>query len=879
MPLLPEKLGSRGEVRGAIGSQFWDQSVQSPVSINGLVCTLPCEPPPLLMSAASGLTRSQQMVAAQALDIPFTPSFVADEGGVVLDRVYARVGGKQWWANVNGRARLQRMLKQHREGAGGKEVFQDLNNFGLCTRTRHRFGRNTTLNTCLEAPSVQTAFNALEGRIKRKRPGLFRRAHAASTEAAASDSAAGDSLASTSVQGFRETTAQDERPAEIPEQQSASYSAQEASSSAAAAASHSQAGETASMGTAGSLRGSSAQTSRPTRDAARFLSGPPLKGRAWLKHEIAGHDLVGSIAWNEQALDSAAAYCRVPMSSSVDLASQTRQDGIQYRVGVHQVTANPTEGQHGGPKPARSSLHFQGAVAVEGEALLWKPSTSNSLWDSRRMPNLPDVPPALTRSSNFEYESSPAGPVQGTAAAKAKAKPTVAQGQSAPSAAAIRETPAGSTAVESKQAEGFSIPIEWNISIDDEGHATVDNRQGRMTGSAGGEQGAAASLGAVLPGVKRKEGRPEDGKIRGGGGKAGEEAEKAIEAIRDAKKLLGEGPRFREVDASAINSGLRKASDRLAGADKGIKKLTRELEHGGLHRRLNGAEMPRGGHRRSPYSPWLAQPYLKVIAAVGCLARIPLPQGALRPIRVKRSGNRPAGTGQRATPPPQPLTGRPGSGGLARLRTLSMNTRNAAERLPRFGRELWEPYLADTLLRVFASCGISGQIGTFTRPFLDFTQASVRLDLGLTSPQAQWLAKGGSGLSSGNLQGITEDPADAGGSASFPDSPYKHRAFALEGRGIWHALSLSATQQVYGPLRARADMRVALESPPPAVPPEEAGRATLEGAWQAIRTLRATQLESIFGLDCVVPNSQGAARIAAWWSPSRKEAMMELRLF
>ena len=51
----------------------------------------------------------------------------------------------------------------------------------------------------------------------------------------------------------------------------------------------------------------------------------------------AGHDLVGSIAWNEEALDSAASYCRVPMSSSVDLASHTRQDGIQYRVGIHQV--------------------------------------------------------------------------------------------------------------------------------------------------------------------------------------------------------------------------------------------------------------------------------------------------------------------------------------------------------------------------------------------------------------------------------------------------------------------------------------------------------------------------------------------------------------
>ena len=104
--------------------------------------------------------------------------------------------------------------------------------------------RNTTLNTCLEASSVQTAFDALGDRVERKRPGLFRRAHAASTQPAASDSATSDSLASTSVQGSREATAmQDERPAETPEQQSASYSAQEASSSAAAAASHSQGGE------------------------------------------------------------------------------------------------------------------------------------------------------------------------------------------------------------------------------------------------------------------------------------------------------------------------------------------------------------------------------------------------------------------------------------------------------------------------------------------------------------------------------------------------------------------------------------------------------------------------------------------------------------
>lgn len=50
----------------------------------------------------------------------------------------------------------------------------------------------------------------------------------------------------------------------------------------------------------------------------------------------------------------------------------------------------------------------------------------------------------------------------------------------------------------------------------------------------------------------------------------------------------------------------------------------------------------------------------------------------------------------------------------------------------------------------------------------------MRLDLGLTSPQAQWLAKGGSGLSSGNLQQINEDGPDVANNG-FLDSPYKHR--------------------------------------------------------------------------------------------------------
>ena len=50
-----------------------------------------------------------------------------------------------------------------------------------------------------------------------------------------------------------------------------------------------------------------------------------------------------------------------------------------------------------------------------------------------------------------------------------------------------------------------------------------------------------------------------------------------------------------------------------------------------------------------------------------------------------------------------------------------------------------------------------------------------RLDLGLTSPQAQWMAKGGSGLSSGNLQQVSEEGPDQVGGSGFLDSPYKHR--------------------------------------------------------------------------------------------------------
>ena len=91
---------------------------------------------------------------------------------------------------------------------------------------------------------------------------------------------------------------------------------------------------------------------------------------------------------------------------------------------------------------------------------------------------------------------------------------------------------------------------------------------------------------------------------------------------------------------------------------------------------------------------------------------------------------------------------------------------------------------------MFGSAGVSGQLGRFTRPWLDYTAASARIDVGLTSP---------------HVVGVVPDPSALAADSSH--RPDKHRGFALEGRGAWHALSLSLAQQVLGPVSATAEPR------------------------------------------------------------------------
>lgn len=88
MPLISEKSKSRSNARNALHSQFWECEEHSARYLDGITCKLPCEPTSLSMTSPSGISRSQQLVAAQSVGIPFIPSYDGHGGGVVCFTPY-----------------------------------------------------------------------------------------------------------------------------------------------------------------------------------------------------------------------------------------------------------------------------------------------------------------------------------------------------------------------------------------------------------------------------------------------------------------------------------------------------------------------------------------------------------------------------------------------------------------------------------------------------------------------------------------------------------------------------------------------------------------------------------------------------------------------
>lgn len=100
-----------GKMQGALDAHFWDQEIASPTSLDGQVKALPGDPMPLRLVQSSKLPRPQQLLFLRRFaNLPVLPSYVADGGGLVLERVLACVEGWNWWAAITGQFRVQKYI-------------------------------------------------------------------------------------------------------------------------------------------------------------------------------------------------------------------------------------------------------------------------------------------------------------------------------------------------------------------------------------------------------------------------------------------------------------------------------------------------------------------------------------------------------------------------------------------------------------------------------------------------------------------------------------------------------------------------------------------------------------------------------------------------
>jgi hypothetical protein len=95
--------------KASFATTQWDQEVESATAPDGHVRVHQSQAAPFSVGLPSGLARSQQLYMMQRfLNIPATPSYVAKDDGLVLDRVVVNVGGRSWWQTLTLRLRAQR---------------------------------------------------------------------------------------------------------------------------------------------------------------------------------------------------------------------------------------------------------------------------------------------------------------------------------------------------------------------------------------------------------------------------------------------------------------------------------------------------------------------------------------------------------------------------------------------------------------------------------------------------------------------------------------------------------------------------------------------------------------------------------------------------
>ena len=295
-----------------------------------------------------------------------------------------------------------------------------------------------------------------------------------------------------------------------------------------------------------------------------------------VRASVKGHDICGNYSTNMDHVECTGDYAKVPCAASLDISSQDRQDGLQYRVGMYQVTAPNIESPNSGPsdlsQSMRTVLHAQGAVAVEGEAYVWK-----------------------GRGHKKHGKKSD-----------------------------------GSHKREGKIFDNKYDDKEWNAAEDEGKSVTVVEEAAGLGGNAGEDiEVEKESMEETEKGLEKKHGQNTATEVKlddfvtslGSGSEGNINVEESVQASSSQQPL---DTKLIQISPESIKDMIEDSIEKLHRVRAQLSKITEDVQEGSLLK-LADAYSNRNSKRTRPYSFLLSRPHVKLTASLGCLARMPLP--------------------------------------------------------------------------------------------------------------------------------------------------------------------------------------------------------------------------------------------------------------